>query len=64
MKQEVWVVNFYEEHFELFATKEKAIKAIEHNYRLIWDGDRAEGFHRFEGDPECAGLSIYPQEVF
>ena len=63
MNQKVWVVNVYEEDIDLFASKEKAIKAVEHNYKLVWEGDTAEGFHKFNENFECAELSIYPKGV-
>jgi len=62
MKQEVWVLNFYEEHFELYDSKEKAVEAVEHNYNLVWDGNTAEGFHKFK-ESDYAELSISPKEV-
>jgi len=62
MKHTVWVLNFYEEEFHLYDTKEKAIQAVEHSYKLVWNEDTAEGFHRHE-NPEEAALSIYPKDV-
>ena len=34
MKQKVWVVNFLDEDFHLYTSKEEAIKAVEHNYAV------------------------------